>query len=63
MYCRWIEKDYEYEHFVKEIGENMKLTPQLSKYVYNLSLECSQEVKRKAKKEQGETPPVRGQSI
>ena len=57
------EKDYEFEQFVKEIGENMKLTPQLSKYVYNLSLECSQEVKRKAKKEQGETPPVRGQSI
>ena len=48
------EKDYEFEQFVKEIGENMKLTPQLSKYVYNLSLECSQEVKRKVKKEQGE---------
>ena len=57
------EKDYEFEQFVKEIGENMKLTPQLSKYVYNLSLECSQEVKRKVKKEQGEIPPVRGQSI
>ena len=57
------EKDYEFEQFLKEIGENKKLTPQLSKYIYTLSLECSQEVKRKAKKEQGETPPVRGQSI
>ena len=57
------EKDYTFEQFLKEIGGNMMLTSQLSKYVYELSYKCSQEVKRKAKKEQGETPPVRGQSI
>ena len=57
------EKDYELEQFLKEIGGNMKLTSQLTKYVYELSLECSQEVKRKAKKEQGENPPAGGQSI
>ena len=50
------EKDYTFEQFVKEIGGNMNLTPQMSKYVYKLSLECSQEVKRKVKKEQGERP-------
>ena len=48
------EKDYTFEQFLKKIGGNMNLTPQLSKYVYELSLGCSQEVKRKAKKEQGE---------
>ena len=48
------EKDYTFEQFLKEIGRNMNLTPQLSKYVYELSFRCSQEVKRKAKKEQGE---------
>ncbi len=46
------EKDYTFEQFLKEIGGNMNLTPQMSKYVYKLSLECSQEVKRKIKKEQ-----------
>ena len=46
------EKDYTFEQFLKEIGDNMNLTPQLSKYVYELSLECSEEVKRKIKKEQ-----------
>ena len=46
------EKDYTFEQFVKEIGGNMNLTPQLSKYVYELSLKCAQEIKRKAKKEQ-----------
>ena len=46
------EKDYTFEQFVKEIGGNMNLTPQLSKYVYELSLKCALEIKRKAKKEQ-----------
>ena len=57
------EKDYEYEQFVKEIGANLRLPPHLNKYIYDISYGCSLEVKRKAKKEQGETPPVRGQSI
>ena len=48
------EKDYTFEQFLKKIGGNMNLTPQLSKYVYELSLRCSQEIKRKVKKEQGE---------
>ena len=52
------EKDYEFEQFLKEIGENMKLTPQLTKYVYELSLRCSQEVKRKAKKEKQSEKPL-----
>ena len=48
------EKDHDFEWFLKEIGGNMNLTPQLSKYVYELSLICSQKIKRKVKKEQGE---------
>ena len=57
------EKDYEYERFVKVIGANMALPPHISKYIYDLSFACSLEVKRKAKKEQGENPPAGGQSI
>ena len=50
------EKDYKFEQFLKEIGKNMNLTPQLTKYVYDISLKCSQEVNRKAKKEQIKKP-------
>ena len=50
------EKDYEYEQFVKEIGANMALPPQIHKYIYDLSFECSLEVKRKAKEEQDKKP-------
>ena len=50
------EKDYEYEQFVTEIGETLRLPPHLSKYVYDLSLECSMEVRRKAEKKQSENP-------
>ena len=50
------EKDYEYEHFVKEIGGNLRLPPHLSKYIYDISLECSLEVKRKAEEEQSKNP-------
>ena len=50
------EKDYEYEQFVKVIGGNMVLPPHISKYIYDLSLECSLEVKRKVTEEQGENP-------
>ena len=50
------EKDYEYERFVKVIGANMALSPQIHKYIYDLSLECSLEVKRKVTEEQGENP-------
>ena len=50
------EKDYEYEQFVKEIGANMALPPQIHKYIYDLSFECSLEVKRKIKEEQSKKP-------
>ena len=50
------EKDYEYERFVKEIGANLRLPPHLSKYIYDLSYECSVEVKRKAKEEEDKKP-------
>ena len=50
------EKDYEYEQFVKEIGGNLRLPPHLTKYIYDLSFECSLEVKRKAAEEQSKKP-------
>ena len=50
------EKDYEYEQFVKVIGGNMVLPPHISKYIYDLSFECSLEVKRKAAEEQSKKP-------
>ena len=57
------EKDYEYERFVKEIGGNLRLPPHLSKYIYDLSLECSMEVKRKAEEKLGKKPLTLEQSI
>ena len=57
------EKDYEYEHFVKEIGTNLRLPPHLNKYVYDISYECSLEVKRKAAEEQSKKPLTLEQSI
>ena len=50
------EKDYDYEHFVKEIGGKVVLPPHISKYIYDLSLECSIEVKRKAAEEERKKP-------
>ena len=50
------EKDYEYERFVKEIGANLRLPPHSSKYIYDLSFECSLEVKRKAAEKQSKKP-------
>ena len=50
------EKDYEYERFLNTIGANMVLPPHLSKYIYDLSFECSLEVKRKATEEQHKKP-------
>ena len=57
------EKDYKYEKFVEEIGEKVVLPPHTSKYVYNLSFECSVEVRRKAEKKQNEKPLTLEQSI
>ena len=57
------EKDYEYGRFVKEIGENLRLPPHLSKYIYDLSFECSLEVKRKAEEKLGKKPLTLEQSI
>jgi len=57
------EKDYEYEQFVKVIGGNMVLPPHISKYIYDLSFECSLEVKRKIKEEQSKKPLTLKQSV
>ena len=50
------EKDYEYERFVREIGANLRLPPHLSKYIYDISFECSLEVKRKVEEERSKNP-------
>ena len=57
------EKDYEYEQFLREIGDNLRLSPQLNKYVYETSYVCSQEVQRKMKEEQSKKPLTLEQSI
>ena len=57
------EKDYEYEQFVKVIGGNMVLPPHISKYIYDLSFECSLEVKRKMKEDQDKKPLTLKNSI
>ena len=57
------EKDYEYEQFVKVIGGNMVLPPHISKYIYDLSFECSLEVKRNMKEEQSKKPLTLKNSI
>ena len=57
------EKDYEYERFLKVIGANMVLPPHISKYIYDISFECSLEVKRKATEEPSEKPLTLKQSV
>ena len=57
------EKDYEYERFVKVIGANMALPPHISKYIYDLSFECSLEVKRKMEETQSKNPLTLEKSV
>lgn len=57
------ERDYNYEQFLEKIGDNLRLSPQMHKYVYDLSYICSQEVKRKIKEEQDKKPLTLKQSI
>ena len=57
------EKDYGYEAFKQEIGENLRLPPHTSKYVYDLSFECSVEVRRKAEENLSKKPLTLEQSI
>ena len=38
------EKDYDYEAFTREIGSRMNLPPEISRYIYDVSLACSQKV-------------------
>ena len=57
------EKDYEYERFLSTIGANMVLPPHLSKYIYDISFECSLEIKRKAKEEQSKKPLTLEKSV
>ena len=51
---------------IEEIGEKVVLPPHTSRYVYDLSFECSQEIKRKLKREfqeQDEKPLTLKESI
>ena len=57
------EKDYEYDRFLREIGENTVISPHISKYIYDLSFECSLEVKRKMKEDQDKKPLTLKNSI
>jgi hypothetical protein len=57
------EKDYEYERFLNTIGGNMVLPPHISKYIYDLSFECSLEIKRKVKEEQSKNPLTLKKSV
>ena len=57
------ERDYEYEQFLKVIGDNRILPPQINKYIYNLSYLCSQEVQRKGREEQSKKPLTLKQSV
>ena len=57
------ERDYDYDQFLEKIGDNLRLSPQMNKYVYDTSLVCSQEVKRKIKEEQDKKPLTLKQSI
>ena len=38
------EEDYDYEAFTREIGSRMNLPPEISRYIYDVSLACSQKV-------------------
>ena len=57
------ERDYDYEQFLEKIGDNLRLSPQMNKYVYDTSLVCSQEVQRKMKEEQSKKPLTFEKSI
>ena len=57
------EKDYDYEQFLEKIGDNLRLSPQMNKYVYDTSFVCSQGVQRKMKEEQSKKPLTLEQSI
>ena len=50
------EKDYDYKQFLEVIGDQRILSPQVNKYVYDLSYVCSQEVQRKMKEELSKKP-------
>ena len=39
-----LEEDYDYEAFTREIGSRMNLPPEISRYIYDFSLACSQKV-------------------
>ena len=57
------ERDYDYDQFLEKIGDNLRLSPQMNKYVYDTSLVCSQEVQRKMKEEQSKKPLTLKQSV
>ena len=42
-----IEKDYKYEKFLTDIGNNMMLPNHISQYIYQVSYVCSQLIKKK----------------
>ena len=42
-----LEKDYKYEKFLTDIGNNMMLPNHISQYIYQVSYVCSQLIKKK----------------
>ena len=57
------EKDYKYERFLLEIGDQLKLPPHINKYIYDLSYICSMNVKRKYTEKQSKKPLTLKESI
>ena len=57
------EKDYTFEKFLAEIGDKQVLPPHVSKYVYDLSYDCSVKTRDRVNKEKKETPIPLEQSI
>ena len=40
------EKDYDYVKFTQDIGDRTVISPETSKYIYDISLDCSHQVQK-----------------
>ena len=38
------EKDYDYVKFIQDIGDNRVISPEISKYIYDISFDCGTQV-------------------